>query len=62
VIKAKDLELGKRRKLRLRMIFVKTNDFHSSPTPAPIQPNDYLANDEADPEEELEEGEEPIPE
>ncbi|GKE79510.1 hypothetical protein Tco_1545630, partial [Tanacetum coccineum] len=29
-----------------------------APNPAPIQPNDYLANDEADPEEE----EEPIPE
>ncbi|GJR22933.1 putative reverse transcriptase domain-containing protein [Tanacetum coccineum] len=30
VIKAKDLELGTRRKLRLRMNFVKTLDFHSS--------------------------------
>ncbi|GJW31219.1 putative reverse transcriptase domain-containing protein [Tanacetum coccineum] len=32
VIKAKDLELGTRRKLRLRMTFVKTLDFHSSKT------------------------------
>ncbi|GJZ57492.1 hypothetical protein Tco_0612986 [Tanacetum coccineum] len=32
VIKAKDLELGTRRKLRLRMNFVKTLDFHSSKT------------------------------
>ncbi|GKD74867.1 putative reverse transcriptase domain-containing protein [Tanacetum coccineum] len=32
-----------------------------APNPAPIQLNDYLANDEADPEEELEEEEEPIP-
>ncbi|GKE40718.1 hypothetical protein Tco_1464123 [Tanacetum coccineum] len=33
-----------------------------APNPAPIQPNDYLANDEADPEKEPEEEEEPIPE
>ncbi|GJU80035.1 putative reverse transcriptase domain-containing protein [Tanacetum coccineum] len=33
-----------------------------APNPAPIQPNDYLANDEADPKEEPEEEEEPIPE
>ncbi|GJR50840.1 hypothetical protein Tco_1401361 [Tanacetum coccineum] len=33
-----------------------------APNPAPIQPNDYLANDEADPEEESEEEEEHIPE
>ncbi|GKA39657.1 hypothetical protein Tco_0732208 [Tanacetum coccineum] len=33
-----------------------------APNPAPIQPNNYLANDEADPEEEPEEEEEPIPE
>ncbi|GJS31731.1 putative ribonuclease H-like domain-containing protein [Tanacetum coccineum] len=32
VIKAKDLELGTRRKLRLRMNFVKTLDFYSSKT------------------------------
>ncbi|GJY41205.1 ribonuclease H-like domain-containing protein [Tanacetum coccineum] len=32
VIKAKDLELGTRRKLRLRMNFVKTLDFHSLKT------------------------------
>ncbi|GJY21229.1 putative reverse transcriptase domain-containing protein [Tanacetum coccineum] len=32
VIETKDLELGKRRKLRLRMTFVKTNEFHSSKT------------------------------
>ncbi|GJS96914.1 hypothetical protein Tco_0803882 [Tanacetum coccineum] len=30
VIKAKDLKLGTRRKLRLRMNFAKTLDFHSS--------------------------------
>ncbi|GJZ06774.1 hypothetical protein Tco_0540567, partial [Tanacetum coccineum] len=33
-----------------------------APNPAPIQPNDYLAADEEDPEEEPEEEEEPIPE
>ncbi|GKC51838.1 hypothetical protein Tco_1074583 [Tanacetum coccineum] len=33
-----------------------------APNPAPIQPNGYLANDEADPEEEPKEEEEPIPE
>ncbi|GKA94544.1 hypothetical protein Tco_0816582 [Tanacetum coccineum] len=33
-----------------------------APNPAPIQPNDYLANDEADPKEEPKEEEEPIPE
>ncbi|GKC40991.1 hypothetical protein Tco_1053375 [Tanacetum coccineum] len=32
-----------------------------APNPTPIQPNDYLANDEADPEEEPKEEEEPIP-
>ncbi|GKC29474.1 hypothetical protein Tco_1036768 [Tanacetum coccineum] len=32
VIEAKDLELGTRRKLRLRITFVKTNEFHSSET------------------------------
>ncbi|GJX99516.1 putative reverse transcriptase domain-containing protein [Tanacetum coccineum] len=32
VIETKDLELGKRKKLRLRMSFVKTNEFHSSET------------------------------
>ncbi|GJT76568.1 hypothetical protein Tco_1043293 [Tanacetum coccineum] len=32
VIEAKDLELGTRRKLRSRMTFVKTNEFHSSET------------------------------
>ncbi|GKD02845.1 hypothetical protein Tco_1177819 [Tanacetum coccineum] len=32
VIKAKDLELKTRRKLRLRITFVKTLDFHSSKT------------------------------
>ncbi|GKA10732.1 hypothetical protein Tco_0690165 [Tanacetum coccineum] len=32
-----------------------------APNPAPIQPNDYLTNDEAYPEEEPEEEEEPIP-
>ncbi|GJY47749.1 hypothetical protein Tco_0436812 [Tanacetum coccineum] len=33
-----------------------------APNPAPIQPNDYLADDEEDPKEEPEEEEEPIPE
>ncbi|GKA14783.1 hypothetical protein Tco_0694429 [Tanacetum coccineum] len=33
-----------------------------APNPPPIQPNNYLANDEADPEEEPEVEEEPIPE
>ncbi|GKD30268.1 hypothetical protein Tco_1241046, partial [Tanacetum coccineum] len=33
-----------------------------APNPAPIQPNDYLANDEAYPKEEPEEEEESIPE
>ncbi|GJY46453.1 putative reverse transcriptase domain-containing protein [Tanacetum coccineum] len=33
-----------------------------APNPAPIQPNDYLADDDEDPEEEPEEEEEPIPE
>ncbi|GJT88900.1 hypothetical protein Tco_1070617 [Tanacetum coccineum] len=32
-----------------------------APNPVPIQPNDYLANDEAHPDEEPEEEEEPIP-
>ncbi|GJZ88160.1 hypothetical protein Tco_0659942, partial [Tanacetum coccineum] len=32
-----------------------------TPNPTPIQPNDYLADDVEDPEEELEEEEEPIP-
>nr|GEZ52069.1 hypothetical protein [Tanacetum cinerariifolium] len=32
------------------------------PNPAPIQPNDYLAEEEADPKEEPKEEEEPIPE
>ncbi|GJR44084.1 hypothetical protein Tco_1312187 [Tanacetum coccineum] len=32
VNKAKDLELGTRRKLRLKMIFVKAHDIHSSKT------------------------------
>ncbi|GJY47833.1 hypothetical protein Tco_0437789 [Tanacetum coccineum] len=33
-----------------------------APNPAPIQPNDYLADDDENPEEEPEEEEEPIPE
>ncbi|GJT53618.1 hypothetical protein Tco_0988672 [Tanacetum coccineum] len=86
VIKAKDLELGTRRKLRLRMNFVKTliimanlpplnndpnvlEDEHAPapehapivPNPAPIQPNDYLADDDENPKEEPKEEKEPIP-
>nr|GEU92412.1 hypothetical protein [Tanacetum cinerariifolium] len=35
---------------------------HIAPNHGPIQPNDYLAKEEGDPEEELEEEEEPVPE
>ncbi|GJX17325.1 putative reverse transcriptase domain-containing protein [Tanacetum coccineum] len=61
VIRAKDLELGIRRKLRLRMIFVKTNDFHSSKTMFLYLVELLYLVRLTDPEEELEEEEEPIP-
>ncbi|GJZ60912.1 hypothetical protein Tco_0617049 [Tanacetum coccineum] len=54
----------------LRVPVTKKTDEHApapkhapiSPNPTPIQPNDYLAYDDEDPEEEPEEEEEPIPE
>ncbi|GJW38967.1 hypothetical protein Tco_0064812 [Tanacetum coccineum] len=45
VIKAKDLELGTRRKLRLRMNFAKTLDFHSSKTMNEITRNEITVNE-----------------
>ncbi|GJW07389.1 putative reverse transcriptase domain-containing protein [Tanacetum coccineum] len=59
VIKAKDLELGTRRKLRLRMNFVKTLDFHSSKTMHnPNSNNGWIEEDNEDEVEAEEEDEE----